>query len=106
MHFEFWSSISDEDLYHIYDMLGKLQFEGAFEIGTRARGPWITLYEGKNPTACLKLVRDDIAAKRQGKTLAIQDQEIGSLVGPRDLVIRSKSRLPHLSCMASVMRDD
>lgn len=106
VHFEFWSTISDEDLYWIYDMLCKMQFENAFEIGTRALGPWISLYEGETSKKCLESIRDDIVAKRQGGVLAIHDEEIGNLVGPRDLVIRSKSKVPRLSFMDSFLRDE
>lgn len=93
VQFEFWSTISDEDLYWIYDILCKMQFDNAFEIGTRALGPWISLYEAESSQRCLELIRDDIVAKREGGVLAIRDEEIGSLVGPRDLVIRSKGNM-------------
>lgn len=90
IHFEFWSTIPDRDLFRIFDVLRKIKYNGELEIGTRAKGPWMTLYEGDSFWGCLEPLQDDIIASRRGMPMWMKNKEIGTLFGPRDLIIRSK----------------
>lgn len=91
IHFEFWSTISDDNLLWVYSVLSHIEYEGELEIGTRATGPWTTLYEARTFKSCHDLLRHDILAKRYGKPLLMRNEHVGSVVGPRDIIIKSKT---------------
>lgn len=92
VHFEFWTNISDANLFAIYDTLSAIQFSRPVEIGTPAAGSWTVLYQTKCFTSCLRQIRDDVHAKREGLPLWMQNDNVGGFVGPRDLIISSNLR--------------
>ena len=89
IHFEFWSTISNDDLCMIYDVLCAIEFSSEVEIGTRATGDWIRLYNAPTFRECLLQARSDIFARRQGRPLMMQNKHIIASIGPRDLILRS-----------------